>query len=215
MSMTQTKPGAPDETAAPVYRSVADGELAQPWTLSEYFQSINTVLRLPSRDRRAAAKAELAKAKAAGFSLPTLPNVRLPAPLMVTAFLLVVGVFVIRPIVLSAANPDASLPVDAYGVWGTDQGKYAGRMFEVSATSIAFRTSKESPDYTWHKIDHVKARVTPDSTLYTVQYLEQGKVADFAFWHIPGGKTAAIRFEHASDVTWHLTPYLPIAKPQY
>ena len=57
--------------------------------------------------------------------------------------------------------------------------------------------------------------VTPDSTLYTVQYLEQGKVADFAFWHIPGGKTAAIRFEHATDVTWHLTPYLPIAKPQY
>ncbi len=70
MSMTQTRPDAPDEAAAPVYRSVADGELAQPWTLSEYFQSINTVLRLPSKDRRAAAKAELAKAKAAGFSLP-------------------------------------------------------------------------------------------------------------------------------------------------
>ena len=213
MMTTETKPDAPVEGTPQAYRSVADGELAQAWTLSEYFQSINTVLRLPSKARRAAAKAEREKAKAAGLTLPTLPNVRLPAPLMVAAFFLVIGVFVVRPIMLSAAYPDAQLPTDSYGVWGTDQGKYAGRMFEVSATSIAFRTSVSSPEYTWHRIDHIKAKVTPDSTLYTVQYLEEGKIADFAFWHIPGGAAPAIRFAHAVDITWHKTPYEPIARP--
>jgi hypothetical protein len=212
---TERTPAQPAEAAPEVYRSVADGELVQAWTLSEYFRSINTVLRLPSKARRAAAKAEKEKAKALGISLPTLPNVRLPAPLMVTAFLLVVGVFVVRPLVLSAANPDAQLPANSFGVWGTDEGKYAGRMFEVSATSIAFRTSVKSPDYTWHRIEHIKAKMAGDSTLYTVQYLEQGKTADFSFWHVPAGKAPAIRFEHAPEVTWHKTPYLPIAKPQY
>jgi hypothetical protein len=215
MTMTETKPGAPVEAAPQVYRSVADGELAQAWTLSEYFQSINTVLRLPSKARRPAAKAEREKAKAAGLALPSLSKVRIPAPLMVAAFLLVLGVFVVRPILLSAADPDIQLPADSYGVWGTDQGKYAGRMFEVSATSIAFRTSVRSPEYTWHRIDHIKAKVTSDSTLYTVQYLEQGKVADFSFWHIPDRRSPAIRFEHAPEVTWSKTPYLPIAKPKY
>ena len=215
MTTTQTNPDAPVEAALPVYRSVADGELAQAWTLSEYFQSINTVLRLPSKARRAAAKAEREKAKAAGLALPSFSKVRIPAPLMVVAFLLVLGIFVVRPILLSAADPDIQLPADSYGVWGTDEGKYAGRMFEVSATSIAFRTSVRSPEYTWHRVDHIKAKVTPDSTLYTVQYLEEGKVADFAFWHIPGGHSPAIRFEHAPDVTWSKTPYLPIAKPKY
>ncbi|MEO8634979.1 MAG: hypothetical protein ABI587_06860 [Gemmatimonadales bacterium] len=210
-------PGAPVEGTPQGYRSVADGELHQPWTLSEYFQSINTVLRLPSKARRAAAKAEQEKAKAAGLSLPSSPNVRLPVPMLVGAFFLVVGVFVIRPIMAAVTSPETHLPSESYGVWGTNEGKYAGHMFEVSATSIAFRTSVKSPDYTWHRIDHIKATVTPDSTLYTVQYLEQGKTADFSFWHIPGAGAGApaIRFAHATEVTWTKTPYLPIAKPQY
>jgi hypothetical protein len=197
--------------SAPKHRSVADGELLTTWSLSEFFSSLNTVMRLPARVRRKKAE-EAAKAKALG--LPSLDKIRVPNGLVAASVLMVLGVFVIRPLVLSASgSEDVRTFTRAFGVWQAKTGKYAGRMFEVGEFNIAFRTSSDSPDYTWHKIEDVRISGVSDSTLYTVVYEEEGKTAEFAFWLVQH-KEPIIRFLHQPEIVWEKTPYEPIARPK-
>jgi hypothetical protein len=183
-----------------------------PWTLKDFFSSLNTVMRLPSRARRKAVETAAVNA-ARGLNLG-LENIRLPKGLVAASLVLAVGVFVVKPLVLSASGSGDKRDLSqAYGVWQANTGKYAGRMFEVGQYSIAFRTSSDSPDYTWHKIDHVKITGPADSTLYTVVYEEEGKTAEFAFWFVDHGKPV-IRFLHQPETVWNKTPYEPIARPK-
>jgi hypothetical protein len=111
-----------------------------------------------------------------------------------------VCVLVIRPLVLSASGSGAQSMAQAYGLWQAGKGKYEGRTFELSEATVTFRTSAKSAEYTTHRIDHVRAKSTPDSTLFTVTYEEDGKTSDFAFWYINGAQV--IRFLHQHDVVW-------------
>ena len=198
--------------AAPRHRSVADGELITHWTLKDFFSSLNTVMRLPARARRKAA--EDAAAKAAKSLNLNLDNIRLPKGLVAASVVMLLGVFVVKPLMLSASGSGEVRDLSqAYGVWQASTGKYAGRMFEVQQYSIAFRTSSDSPDYTWHKIDQVKISGPADSTLYTVVYEEDGKTAEFAFWFMKRDKPV-IRFLHQPEIIWDKTPYEPIARPR-
>ncbi len=215
----ETKPEVSDPQAsvpvdsAPRHRSVADGELITTWTLSDFFSSLNTVMRLPARARRKAAEEAASKA-AKKLGLGALENIRLPKGLVAASVVLLLGVFVVKPLVLSASGSGDTRNLSAaYGVWQATTGKYAGRMFEVGQYSIAFRTSSDSPDYTWHKIDQVKVSGPADSTLYTVVYEEEGKTAEFAFWFVDHGKPI-IRFLHQPETVWNKTPYEPIARPK-
>ena len=199
-------PGAPPAQGSG-YRSIADGELASAWSLKDYFGSLNTVMRLPPKMRKRVEAIE----KKTGIKLP---DIKLPKGVVALAFGLATFVLVVRP--LMAAMGSASAPptlTSAYGVWEARTGKYAGRMFELGEHSIAFRTSSQSPDYTWHKITEMRAK-TPgsDSTLFVVSYDEDGKTADFSFWYITAPEVA-IRLEHTPDVTWRKTVYEPIARP--
>ncbi|MBK6779336.1 MAG: hypothetical protein IPI38_00600 [Gemmatimonadetes bacterium] len=204
---TGTPAGPPPATLAPGYRSIADGELATPWSLGEYFGSLNTVMRLPPKMRKRVEAIE----KRTGIKLP---DIQLPKGVVAAAFLLAIGVFVVRPLMgtLGGAEEAPNL-VSAYGVWEAGTGKYAGRMFELGERSIAFRTSSESPDYTWHKITDVRYRAVTDSTLFTVTYEESGKPAEFAFWYVNQAGKTVIRLQHTPEVTWIKTPYEPIARP--
>jgi len=199
--------------SAPRHRSVADGELLTTWTLRDFFSSLNTVMRLPARARRKAAEEAASKA-AKRLGLGALEGIHLPKGLVAASVVLLLGIFVVKPLVLSASgSTDTRDLTPAYGVWQATTGKYAGRMFEVGQFSIAFRTSSGSPDYTWHKIDKVKATGPADSTLYTVVYEEEGKTAEFAFWFVTRGKPV-IRFLHQPETVWNITPYEPIARPK-
>lgn len=201
------------EDSVPRHRSVADGELLSTWTLKDFFSSLNTVMRLPARARRKAAEEAASKA-AKKLGLGALEDIQLPKGLVAASLVLLLGVFVVKPLVLSASgSSDKRDLTPAYGVWQAKTGKYAGRMFEVSQYSIAFRTSSDSPDYTWHKIDQVKASGPADSTLYTVVYEEEGKTAEFAFWYVTRDKPV-IRFLHQPETVWDKTPYEPIARPK-
>jgi hypothetical protein len=203
-------PQLPD--AAPRHRSVADGELLTHWTLKDFFSSLNTVMRLPARARRKAAEDAAARV-ARGLNL-NLDNIRLPKGLVAASVVMLLGVFVVKPLMLSASGSGEVRDLSqAYGVWQASAGKYAGRMFEVQQYSIAFRTSSDSPDYTWHKIDQVKISGPADSTLYTVVYEEEGKTAEFAFWFMKRDKPV-IRFLHQPEIIWDKTPYEPIARPR-
>ena len=89
-------------------------------------------------------------------------------------------------------------------------------MFEVSKISVAFRTSKDDPTYSWHRIDSVKRQESGDSALYTVTYLTDGKTAEFSFWHIPKASEPDLQVygcKNLNEVTWTKTTYEPIAHP--
>ncbi len=198
--------GAP----APGYRSIADGELASTWTLKDYFANLNTVMRLPGKVRRKMDKVEKRIEQKTGLKLP---NIKVPPIVVAAGFLMALGVFVVRPLMLSASSSEPVGLSQAFGVWEAGTGRYAGRMFELGEHSIAFRTSSQSPDYTWHRVTDVRTREASDSTLFTVLYDEDGKEAEFAFWYVPG-KKPVIRLKNTPDVNWILTPYEPIARPR-
>ena len=90
-----------------LHRSIADGELVHPWTLSEYFASLNTVLRLPSKVRRRAVEAAEQTAGGAAI-LAVLGRVRIPKGLVMAGAVVAIVMLVIRPLVLSATNEGAS-----------------------------------------------------------------------------------------------------------
>lgn len=198
--------GAP----APGYRSIADGELASTWTLKDYFANLNTVMRLPGKVRRKMDKVEKRIEQKTGLKLP---NIKVPPVVVAAGFVMALGVFVVRPLMLSASSSEPVGLSQAFGVWEAGSGRYAGRMFELGENSIAFRTSSDSPDYTWHRVTDVRTREASDSTLFTVLYDEDGKEAEFAFWYVPG-KKPVIRLKNTPDVNWILTPYEPIARPR-
>lgn len=209
---TPTGPQDPEAAKArgPAYRSIADGELLHTWSLKDYFASLNTVLRLPTKPRP---KPDAEHTTKPAFSLPSLPDIRLPKMVVAGSIVLSVAVLVIRPIMLSASRADAASLAAAVGVWEAESGRYAGRMFELGTTSIAFRTSAKSPDYTWHRIADLEVAPARDSTLYTLHYEQDGKLAEFGFWLIPG-KNPVIRVTHQGGTNWKKTPYEPIAKPR-
>ncbi len=198
----------PSRQRGPSYRSVADGELVRAWTLKDYFGSLNSVLRLPAKPRP---KPE--EESAPGFSMPSLPNIRLPRMVVSGSIILSLGVLVVRPLVLSASRGDTEGLAPAVGVWEAEGGRYAGRMFELGTHSIAFRTSAKSPEYTWHPVSDLTIKPAGDSTLFTLNYEQDGKQAEFAFWLL-GGKDPVIRVTHQQGTTWKKTPYEPIARPR-
>ena len=196
-----TAAGAPKRPsqAGDMYRSIADGELATPWTLPEYFASLNTVLRLPAKVRRRAVEA--AQQTAGGTAvLAMLERIRIPKGLVMAGAAVAVIMLVIRPLVLSATNEGASKLPESFGVWQATTGKYKGRTFEVSEKELVFQTSAKAGSSTRHKILGVEAKTRPDSTRYTVTYESEGQKAEFAFWYVNAGPV--IRFVNQHDVSW-------------
>jgi hypothetical protein len=185
------------------YRSIADGELVTTWTLPEYFGSLNTVMRLPSKVRRKAE--QVAQRTPGGVTLLALvERIRIPKGLVMAAAAVAVIVLVIRPLVLSASGSGTAQLPQTYGVWQATEGRYKGRTFEVSETDLIFRTSSKAAEFTRHKIASVQAKTFPDSTRFTVTYQSDetdAKTAEFAFWYVPGPKPV-IRFVNQREVNW-------------
>jgi hypothetical protein len=197
------KPGEPEK-----HRSVADGELAHAWTLKEFFNSLNTVMRLPTRARR---KEQVPAATT--FSL-SLPGVRpwMSKALMAGGFVAVVSLVVVRPLVLWASKTGHATMTPVVGVWEAGKGKYQGRRFEMSDSAVAFHNGESAEDYTWHRIQEVKVRAVADSALYTVRYQEGKQTADFSFWY-RGGPKPVIRLKNQPNVVWNRTSQTPTAGP--
>lgn len=195
---TTTGPARPGP-AAPMYRSVADGELATPWSLPDYFASLNTVMRLPARVRHQA-EAMARRTPGAERALAAVSQIRLPKGLLAASVLLAITVLVVRPLILAASGSSGNLS-QAYGIWEAGKGKYLGRTFELGDGTIAFGTNAKTGDRTVHKIQMFRAKAAGDSTLFTVTYMEEGKSAECAFWYF-SGPTPVIKLVHPTDVVW-------------
>jgi uncharacterized membrane protein len=202
--------GQKPATPGPIYKSVADGELKSAWTLSEYFASLNTVMRLPAKVRRKAR--DVAKGTPGGEqALAVFDRLRIPTGWLTAAALLAVVLLVGRPLLAAGVGRSADL-TPAYGVWQAGKGRYEGRTFQIVETHIAFGTSSKAAEYTWHKVRDVKAKAVADSTLFTVVYDEDGKAAEFAFWYV-GGRPAAVHVVHQPEVVWTKSTRSPSTPP--
>jgi hypothetical protein len=206
--VTAKRPGS---STAPIYRSVADGELATPWTLSEYFASLNTVLRLPAKVRR---KAEAVAKRTPGgeTALAFFDRIKLPGWVIPATVTVAIAFLVIRPLMAAASGSSADLS-QASGLWEAGKGKYQGRMFEIRDGNIAFRTSSKSPDFSWHQIQKVAGKTSGDSTLFTVTYKEEGKTSDFSFFYF-ARSPSFVRFLHQPDVIWTKSASQPMEPPK-
>ncbi len=213
-------PGTPEGTSAgptagadapEKHRSVADGELANAWTLKEFFGSLNSVMRLPSKARRQKEAEARAQAQAAGIALPSV-SPGLSRLIIVGGGLVVVAMLVVRPLVLWATRAGQVSLKQVSGVWEAGKGKHQGRQLEVSDSTIVFHTGDGPTDYTWHKLQEVRVKPAGDSTLYTLRYEEGKRTAEVSFWY-SSRPAPSIRLKNQPSVVWNLTRQPPVAGP--
>jgi hypothetical protein len=198
-----SQPGEPEK-----HRSVADGELANPWTLKEFFNSLNSVMRLPSKARR---KAEPASGGATTFALPGI-RPWMSKAVVAGGVVAVVSLVVVRPLVLWASKAGHASLAPVVGVWEAGKGKYQGRRFEVSDSAVAFQKGESADDYSWHRIQEVQVKTVADSALYTIRYEEGNKTADLSFWYRTR-PAPVIRLKNSLGVAWNRTGLAPRAAP--
>ena len=199
-------PEHPEEPVPEPHRSLADGDLHTAWNMMDFFASLNNVMRLPDKVlARAAAKRKEAKAgEAPSFSIPK------PAvfAMLVVSFCVLVG----GPLLASLNNGDGGDLEPAFGVWNAGSGRYAGRVFELTDSTVAFSTSANG-DLQRYRIDLVRTVGAGDSTLYIVTYKAEKGTSDFAFWLLPPG--GLIRFKNSPETVWTRTALsLPAAVKQ-
>lgn len=202
-AVTQPTPGVDR------HRSVADGELKTPWTLREFFVSLNSVMRLPTRARR---KDQPKAAEAAtAIELPGL-HPGITRFFMVAGGAAVVVFLLVKPLVEWMTDTGSASLTHVSGVWEAGKGKHQGRKFEVTDSAVVFHTGQGATDYTWHKIQQVKVKQVGDSSLYTVKYEEGKGTVDLTFWFYQR-PAPAIRLKNQPGVLWSLTRDRPVTGP--
>lgn len=199
---------APQGSEPERHRSVADGELHTAWSLKDFFGSLNTVMRLPTKARRAE-KAKEGKSEGFSIALPGIPG-WMGRFVMVGGGMVAVTVFVLLPVMRWATGAGHASLKPVVGVWEAGKGKYQGRRFEMTDSAVVFRTGKGATDYTWHRVQEVRVKQVADSTLYTVRYEEGQKTADMTFWYVGTDK---IRLKNTPNVVWNKTTLVPSAGP--
>jgi hypothetical protein len=207
-------PSRPPSAGGPqLYRSVADGELKTAWTLSEYFASLNTVLRLPTRARRKQEETKKQAAAAAGVgaapSAASGPRTMPLRPVLLVAAAVAVVVLVGQALRSGGGGGEVADLTPALGTWEAENGSYAGRTFELGPESIVFRTGASATDLSRHKVMAASGKTVADSTLYTVRYDEQGRESEFSFWYV-GGARPVIRLKNKPSVAWHKATPKPV-----
>lgn len=202
--MTEDQPATPRPSGhrpgvVPLHRSVADGELKGAWTLSDYFASLDTVMRIPSqaRQKRPAGRPQ---ATADGGAPGRARRGWVGTLLLVAGAAVVIIVGGGALLALARSGPRELRP--ALGVWEAGEGPYAGRSFELRPESIAFRSGWAPADSTRYRITGARGRSAGDSTLYTVLYDEQGRESEFSFWYVDGAQPV-IRLRNRPSVTWY------------
>ena len=92
---------------------------------------------------------------------------------------------------------------DLIGVWKTVSPKYAGTFFELTKTSIKFKTKEETVNT--YAITKIKSKKEGEEewTLYTICYVAQeGLEYEFPFYFSPE-RNGRIRFKNQMDIIWN------------
>lgn len=180
------------------YRSLKDGDLANPIPLDDFLVGVGEIMRLAPR-KSAAPEKPVAAAR------PSLPK-NWSRYLWWTAALLLIPFLMPRR---QSELPSAPLPAGVAGSWSTADPRYADRRFEIGQDFILFKNGERADEQTVHPISNIQAEEVGDSTLVHVKYLDAGATYELSFKY-SRFPTRAIRFSHQPEFVWRpLKPTTP------
>jgi hypothetical protein len=166
------------------YRPLASGELADTWDLGDFFEALGPVMRLPPKDSDEAP----AKPRAAA-------NPRRTSLLVALAVMLVLGAGAAGPL-WRALHPSIPVPEGLIGTWSTTVGRYAGRSFELSPTTLHLDLGGQSAVY---PIAEVRSREIEKTVVYIIRYRHEQDVLELG---LMVDADSAVRLRNLPEVDW-------------
>ena len=95
------------------------------------------------------------------------------------------------------SRPDVTISEELVGVWVTRTEPYADRSFEISPTTVLFRTGTGETDFTFHEVVDVERDPAPDGMAYTFIYADGLR---FSFVH--NAIEGFIRLANQREIRW-------------
>lgn len=96
---------------------------------------------------------------------------------------------------------DETLPPQLYGIWKTDDPRYAGSYLEIRKESIVFQTIDGDTNLNW--ITNIETESEPDQTLVKITYKDrEGLEYLLSLYYIETKAGDIIRFKNQEKVDW-------------
>jgi hypothetical protein len=92
-----------------------------------------------------------------------------------------------------------TLPASVRGVWQTEGPRYEQRLFELAGNRLAFQTSDSTAAI--HQVRRVRRTVGEETTIFDVEYEEDGAIYVFSFSYY-AGPPEELRFVHQPFMVW-------------
>lgn len=167
------------------YRSLKDGDLANPLSLGEFFEGLGGLMRLPPKSGNKPPPAR----KPRRVTRLLLPTLALGLALALTA---------LKPMI----KPErGELPFGLTGHWATSADNYSDRGLEFFPDRIVFQAGPAQADRAEHTITRVRSRQVGDTTLITLSYEEAGAPYELSLKYA-STPARGIRFTNQDHLVW-------------
>jgi hypothetical protein len=117
--------------------------------------------------------------------------------LFVVAFVVVAAAVAVSVFPSLFSRTTATIPDDLIGVWKTTAPNYADRSFEMSRTTVLFRTGPGDADFTFHEVKGLEREENGQVTSYTLTYAD-GLKFSFTYEKVAD----VIRFVNQPEFFW-------------
>lgn len=167
------------------YRSLKDGDLANPLSLGEFFEGLGGIMQLPPKS----GNKPLPARKPRRVTRLLLPTLALGLALALTA---------LQPLL----KPErGELPLGLTGRWTTRADNYSDRELEFFPDRIVFQAGPAQADRTEHKITRVRSRQVGDTTLIALSYDEAGARYELSLKYA-STPARGLRFTNQDHLVW-------------
>jgi hypothetical protein len=171
------------------YRPLGSGELHDTWDLGDFFKALGPVMRLPPKESEARVPAR-AKVWAQRRRSVVLAGLAIA----------LTGGAVGGPTLLRAFRPSGTVTARLQGIWVASAQRYAGRSFELSATTLALGIGDRKISY---PIIDITRRDSSGVEVYAVQYSDSDGPLEFV---VAIGSDSVARIRNLPEVEWRKTP---------
>jgi len=130
-------------------------------------------------------------------SQPSSSGSKRPVALLVVAVVIVFTAIAANVIPSLSSDAEATIPDQLIGVWITTEADYADRAFEISNTSVSFRTAPGEDHVTSHRIEALHQDKKQHATDYTIVY---SNGLQFSFTYEKNADV--IRFANQPEFFW-------------
>lgn len=167
------------------YRSLKDGDLANPLSLGEFFEGLGGLMQLPPKNSKEPAPPR-----------PPRRVTRLLLPMLAVGCAL--GLTALRPLLTPERG---ELPYGLTGHWATIATNYSDRGLEFLSDRIVFQAGPGPGDRTEHTITRVRTRQVGDTTLITLSYLDAGAPYELSLKYASTPERG-LRFTNQDHLVW-------------